>query len=240
MAPEGGYGGLRDAPLEALLTGFAGPMVLGILRRIDGKLEAPARAWVSARGARSQTLGRMAADPHGDSGTGRRAPRDPAARPLVRAVRLPGVRGHRVPAVLPAGDRGRCVLQADVGQHHPHDGAARRAGRDPRSQEPGARSHAPVGQRFGPAARADPRVLREAAGSPAPDPRRGRRAAGAAARRTCRPGPRSAAFCSGGHLARGSGGPGGGGARSAGGPPRARHPPRVPVRRRSPRTCSAT
>jgi rod shape-determining protein MreD len=40
VAPEGGFGGLRQAPLEALLTGFAGPFVLGLLRRIDGKVDA--------------------------------------------------------------------------------------------------------------------------------------------------------------------------------------------------------
>jgi rod shape-determining protein MreD len=39
VAPEGGYGGLRQAPLEALLTGFCGPVVLGILRRIDGRID---------------------------------------------------------------------------------------------------------------------------------------------------------------------------------------------------------
>jgi rod shape-determining protein MreD len=37
--PEGGYGGLRQAPFEALLTGFAGPIVLGLFRRIDGKVD---------------------------------------------------------------------------------------------------------------------------------------------------------------------------------------------------------
>jgi rod shape-determining protein MreD len=60
VAPEGGYGGLRDAPLEALLTAFAGPIVLGILRRIDGKLEATRARVGLGRGARSrsQTLGR--------------------------------------------------------------------------------------------------------------------------------------------------------------------------------------
>jgi rod shape-determining protein MreD len=39
VSPEGGYGGLRQAPLEALLTGFCGPLVLGLLRRIDGRLD---------------------------------------------------------------------------------------------------------------------------------------------------------------------------------------------------------
>jgi hypothetical protein len=29
---------LRQAPVEALLTAFAGPVVLGLLRRIDGKI----------------------------------------------------------------------------------------------------------------------------------------------------------------------------------------------------------
>jgi rod shape-determining protein MreD len=38
VSPEGGYGGLRQAPLEALLTAIAGPFVLGLLRRIDGKI----------------------------------------------------------------------------------------------------------------------------------------------------------------------------------------------------------
>jgi rod shape-determining protein MreD len=55
VAPESGYGGLRQAPLEALLTGLCGPVVLGLLRRIDGKLES-ARARVGlARGPRSKT-----------------------------------------------------------------------------------------------------------------------------------------------------------------------------------------
>jgi rod shape-determining protein MreD len=40
VASEGGYGGLRQAPLEALLTGVVGPFVLGLLRRIDGKVDA--------------------------------------------------------------------------------------------------------------------------------------------------------------------------------------------------------
>jgi rod shape-determining protein MreD len=39
VAPEGGYGGLRQAPIEALLTGLAGPIVLGLFRRIDGKVD---------------------------------------------------------------------------------------------------------------------------------------------------------------------------------------------------------
>jgi len=39
VSPEGGYGGLRQAPLEALLTGFCGPPVLGLLRRIEGRID---------------------------------------------------------------------------------------------------------------------------------------------------------------------------------------------------------
>ena len=59
VAPESGYSGLRQAPLEALLTGICGPVVLGLLRRIDGKLEV-ARARVGlSRGSRSKTVGRF-------------------------------------------------------------------------------------------------------------------------------------------------------------------------------------
>lgn len=59
VAPEGGYGGLREAPLEALLTGLCGPVVLGLLRKIDGKLES-ARVRVGlARSTRSKTAARF-------------------------------------------------------------------------------------------------------------------------------------------------------------------------------------
>jgi rod shape-determining protein MreD len=53
VAPEGGYGGLRQAPLEALLTGIFGPVILGLLRRIDGKLESVRARVGLARGPRS-------------------------------------------------------------------------------------------------------------------------------------------------------------------------------------------
>ena len=54
VAPEGGYGGLRQAPLEALLTGFCGPPVLGLLRRIEGRIDMNrARVGLSSRGQRS-------------------------------------------------------------------------------------------------------------------------------------------------------------------------------------------
>jgi rod shape-determining protein MreD len=55
VAPEGGYGGLRQAPVEALLTAFAGPFVLGLLRRIDGKIDAVRSRVGLSRGPR--TLG---------------------------------------------------------------------------------------------------------------------------------------------------------------------------------------
>jgi hypothetical protein len=42
VSQEGGYGGLREAPLEALLTGMFGPPVLWMLARVDGRLD-PAR-----------------------------------------------------------------------------------------------------------------------------------------------------------------------------------------------------
>jgi len=55
VAPEGGYGGLRQAPVEALLTAFAGPFVLGLLRRIDGKIDTVRSRVGLSRGPR--TLG---------------------------------------------------------------------------------------------------------------------------------------------------------------------------------------
>jgi rod shape-determining protein MreD len=55
VAPEGGYGGLRQAPFEALLTAFAGPVVLGLLRRIDGRVDAARTRVGLSRGPR--TLG---------------------------------------------------------------------------------------------------------------------------------------------------------------------------------------
>ena len=58
VTPDGGYGGLKDAPLEALLTGVAGPFVMGLLRRIDGKVEATRARVGLGRGARSRTIGR--------------------------------------------------------------------------------------------------------------------------------------------------------------------------------------
>jgi len=50
VAPEGGYGGLRQAPVEALLTGIVGPFVLGLFRRIDGKVDSARSRVGLARG----------------------------------------------------------------------------------------------------------------------------------------------------------------------------------------------
>jgi rod shape-determining protein MreD len=61
VAPEGGYGGLRQAPVEALLTGIAGPLVLGLFRRIDGKVDSARSRVGLARGPhnlRRDPLGR--------------------------------------------------------------------------------------------------------------------------------------------------------------------------------------
>jgi rod shape-determining protein MreD len=52
VAPEGGYGGLRQAPVEALLTGICGPFVLGLFRRIDGKVDTARSRVGLARGPR--------------------------------------------------------------------------------------------------------------------------------------------------------------------------------------------
>ena len=53
VAPEGGYGGLRQAPLEALLTGIFAPVVLGLFRRIDGKVDSARSRVGLARGPHS-------------------------------------------------------------------------------------------------------------------------------------------------------------------------------------------
>ncbi len=50
VAPEGGYGGLRQAPLEALLTGLVAPVILGLFRRIDGKVDSARSRVGLARG----------------------------------------------------------------------------------------------------------------------------------------------------------------------------------------------
>lgn len=56
VSPEGGYGGLRQAPLEALLTGLFGPPVMFLLERVDGRLD-PARLRVGLARRRPRTLG---------------------------------------------------------------------------------------------------------------------------------------------------------------------------------------
>lgn len=59
VATDIGYGGLRQAPLEALLTAVAGPLVLALLRRLDGRLEIGRSRVGLRRGAkaRSRSLG---------------------------------------------------------------------------------------------------------------------------------------------------------------------------------------
>jgi rod shape-determining protein MreD len=56
VSHEGGYGGLRQAPLEALLTGLFGPPVLWLLGRVDGRLD-PARLRVGMARRRPRVLG---------------------------------------------------------------------------------------------------------------------------------------------------------------------------------------
>ncbi|HEX7599509.1 MAG TPA: rod shape-determining protein MreD [Polyangia bacterium] len=56
VSPETGYGGLRMAPLEALLTGFFGPPVLWLLGRLDGRLD-PALLRVGLSRRRARALG---------------------------------------------------------------------------------------------------------------------------------------------------------------------------------------
>ena len=53
VAPEGGYGGLHQAPIEALLTGLFGPIILGLFRNIDGKVDSARSRVGLARGPRS-------------------------------------------------------------------------------------------------------------------------------------------------------------------------------------------
>jgi rod shape-determining protein MreD len=56
VSHEGGYGGLRQAPLEALLTGVFGPFVLWLLDKVDGRLD-PARLRVGLARRRPRVLG---------------------------------------------------------------------------------------------------------------------------------------------------------------------------------------
>ena len=52
VAPEGGYGGLRQAPLEAVLTAIVGPLVLSLFRRLDGRVDMARSRVGLARGPR--------------------------------------------------------------------------------------------------------------------------------------------------------------------------------------------
>jgi len=64
VSPETGYGGLRLAPLEALLTAVFGPPVLWLLGRLDGRLDpALLRVGLSRRRARALDRDCHLADP---------------------------------------------------------------------------------------------------------------------------------------------------------------------------------
>jgi rod shape-determining protein MreD len=56
ISPESGYGGLSQAPLEALLTAVFGPPVLWLLARLDGRLD-PALLRVGLARRRARALG---------------------------------------------------------------------------------------------------------------------------------------------------------------------------------------
>jgi rod shape-determining protein MreD len=56
ISPETGYGGLAQAPLEALLTAAFGPPVLWLLARLDGRLD-PALLRVGLARRRARALG---------------------------------------------------------------------------------------------------------------------------------------------------------------------------------------
>jgi rod shape-determining protein MreD len=56
VSQEGGYGGLRQAPFEALLTAVFAPPVLWLLARVDGRLD-PARLRVGLQRRRSRITG---------------------------------------------------------------------------------------------------------------------------------------------------------------------------------------
>jgi rod shape-determining protein MreD len=56
VSHDGGYGGLAQAPLEALLTGLFGPPVLWLLGRVDGQVD-PAQMRVGMARRRVRALG---------------------------------------------------------------------------------------------------------------------------------------------------------------------------------------
>jgi rod shape-determining protein MreD len=56
VSGEGGYAGLRQAPLEALLTGALAPPVVWLFTRVEGRLD-PARLRVGLARRRPRTLG---------------------------------------------------------------------------------------------------------------------------------------------------------------------------------------
>jgi hypothetical protein len=56
VSPEGGYAGLAQAPLEALVTAIFAPPVLWVIERFDGRLD-PARLRVGLARRRPRALG---------------------------------------------------------------------------------------------------------------------------------------------------------------------------------------
>jgi len=59
VSPEGGWGGLRQAPLEAVLTAIAGPFVLSLFRRLDGRVDRARSRVGLARGPRGGLSGSL-------------------------------------------------------------------------------------------------------------------------------------------------------------------------------------
>lgn len=59
LNPEGGYEGLGEAPLEALLTGLFAPPLLWMLRQLEGRLD-PARLRVGLARRRRRSLSHAA------------------------------------------------------------------------------------------------------------------------------------------------------------------------------------
>ena len=59
VSPEGGWGGLRQAPLEAVLTALAGPFVLSLFRRLDGRVDRARSRVGLARGPRGGLSGSL-------------------------------------------------------------------------------------------------------------------------------------------------------------------------------------
>ena len=103
VAPEGGYGGLRQAPLEAVLTAVVGPLRAGAVPPLDGKVDRARSRVGLARGPRNLggAIAMEVAGQDAELPEIRRRARHLAVIVLVLFLR------DRGPAVLPAGDRRR-------------------------------------------------------------------------------------------------------------------------------------